>query len=162
MKKKDDCFNYKLIQNLFFEYSYLMSMYIFDVMFSIRNEKDFMILFDQFCIDLMSVQNLNVDRLIDFCFSLIEINVIFQSKKFIIKSFMNACYKCKEKIEIVDKNIILFLYSCIENNLLTVQEIVNINQEILKPKENTHFYNLFNNIEEAFISFTSEESFNSK
>lgn len=133
-------------------------MYILDIMFEIKNRKEFINAFQCFCEDLVKFELPWFEMLYDFSISFISLNLFINPDIFLVKMYLLAGYNSIEINLSFNRNIILLLYKFIENNIISLDEILYINSRLFINSENKFFFDFINDLENNFISYSMEDS----
>ena len=84
-------------------------MYILDIMFEIKNRKEFINAFQCFCEDLVKFELPWFEMLYDFSISFISLNLFINPDIFLVKMYLLAGYNSIEINLSFNRNIILLL-----------------------------------------------------
>ena len=109
------------ICNFFKEYSDLTSIIVFNNIISAKDIDMFKCTFQLFCDELMIFNALDFERLYEFAASFINNGI--NSSKYLFKSILLAAHKKKRLLKNIEITIIVFLYKCVENDLITLNKI---------------------------------------
>lgn len=142
------------VRELFIQFSDLLSLHIFDLLQSINDYNSFVIVFDQFCKDLIEFQMLWFNRLYEFTVMFSQSRIAENPVTLLVRSILSAGYKAKFNTLTTNKNIVIYLGTCIDNDIASLDTINTINNKVKKHSRNKEFIDLINNLEKTiFLSF---------
>lgn len=127
------------VQHLFFLYSDLLSLHIYDVMKSASNQEDLAKIFKYLCLDLVSFNAQWSNRLYEFMTDFIKYQILPNPHYFVIRYLIIAGQKSDIQIN-YQNNLFLLFNKCFENNIITSGELEIINREISVLSESQNHF----------------------